>query len=322
MTDVTGDGGARESRALADALWDGVRHRPPIATSDHGLRGWYLRGPYAWVVRRRRTLLWRHRSGEPWLTAQWLLDRAGGSTQARSALRYEGFPGRSPYEPAYQRIVDGRFDVPFVYVAGYSRSGTTSVQNLALAAFAAHVPEGRWDGPGHPLRIWWYPKHDPAVAARIAALAPTARVLACVRPFVDAATSLALYTGRLDPADVQPEWVREQARTWLALARTAAQPQVLTVAFDRIAATNPATLADWVADGLGIEVGAGFDREAAWAELYQGRISPEELDNPYLANLPHIQRPELVGRLSARIADLVAPDRPHLDEAYAAAVKG
>lgn len=80
-------------RQLADALWDGVRHTPPLPPAGDGLRGWYLGGPYATVVERRRQRVWQHRRTEPWLTTQWLLERA--RTPARTCGT-KGCPGSTP----------------------------------------------------------------------------------------------------------------------------------------------------------------------------------------------------------------------------------
>lgn len=312
--------GHPDALALADALWVGVRHTPPIPEASGGVRGWYLSGPYATVVDRRRGRLWRHRSPEPWLTVQWLLDR---SATPRSTLRFEGFPGQHSYEDAYQRVVAGEFTAPFLFVAGYSRSATTSVQNLVLAAFGDHVPPGSWDAPGHPLRLWWYPKHNPAVARQIADLDPQlARVIVCMRPFLDCAASLALYRGFTDPDHVTGPWVAEQMADWRRMAEVARRPHVITFPVDLLASISPAEAADLLAARLGVPTDARLDPETSWDELYAGRISPEELGNPFLSNLPHAVRPELTARLHERIADLVdaGPGINPLEDAYLAAV--
>lgn len=321
MTTTDAPPASSEVADLADALWDGVRYYPPIPTADQGLRGWYLSGPYAEVVRRRRERSWRHRSGEPWLTLQWALDRAGGSPLSRADLRYEGFPGRHSYEDAYRRIARGQFRAPMLYVAGYSRCGTTSMQNLVLAAFSEHVPEGVWDGPGHPLRIWWYPKHDASVARRIADLDPgLARVVLCVRPFVEAAVSLALYTGFLNPDAVRAQWVAQQVAAWSTMTRVASAPTVVTVACGEIAAARPARLAELLASRTGLPIDASFDRDSSWASIYHGRISEEVVANPLLGNLPHAERPQLAERIRERIVDLIDVDQRRLEELYCEAV--
>lgn len=308
------------SREVADALWDGVRHATPLARADGGWRAWYLNGPYARVADRRRSRVWAHRSAEPWLTVQWILER--GATP-RSRLRFEGFPGEHSYEAAYRAVAEGRFDRPFVYVAGFSRSGTTSVQNVVLAAFPDHVPPGSWSDPDHPLRLWWYPKHDVAVARRIAACAPNvARVVLCVRPFVDAAASLALYEGITDSADVTREWVTERAAEWQGLADLAQAPGVVTVPFGALSSSSPAEFAAALADRLGIPASAGIDPTTSWDEVYTGRISPEELDNPYLSNLPHGERPVRTARLRDRVVELLGSAADELEDAYAEMAAG
>lgn len=312
---------AAETTALADALWDGVRHFPPIPTATGGLRGWYLSGPYASVVAHRRRRVWRHRSPEPWLTAQWLMDRLGGGATPRSSLRYEGLPGRHSYESSYRAVAEGRFTAPFVFVAGFGRSGTTSVQNLVLAAFSEHVLPGVWDGPGHPLRLWWYPKHNAAVARRIAGVDPAvARVVVCVRPFVDSAASLALYCGLTDPDAVTSRWVRERAAEWRRMADVACEPGVLSFPFAWLPSISPVEGASFLAEHLGIDMDARLGADTTWDDVYQGRISREELDNPYLGNLPHADRPVLTERLRDRIADVIGSDTDYLDETYLAAV--
>lgn len=315
------NGGSGSTIALADALWDGVRHHSPIPSASGGLRGWYLSGPYASVVARRRARIWRHRSPEPWLTTQWLLDRAAGGRTTRSSLRHDGFPGQHSYEVAYRSVADGRFDAPFLYVAGYSRSGTTSVQNLILAAFDDHVPPGQWDGPGHPLRLWWYPKHNPHVARRIAGLGTdVARVVLCIRPFVDSAASLALYNGLQSPDQITPQWVDWNAHEWRQLAEIAVEDHVVCFPFAMLPGLTPAEGTSFLAEQLGVDPDRPVDRETTWDDIYTGRISSEEIGNPHLGNLPHVERPALTERLRDRITDLVGSRAELLDDTYLAAV--
>ncbi len=312
--------GHPEAVSLADALWTGVRHTPAIPTASGGLRGWYLDGPYAFVVGRRRRRVWGHRSPEPWLTAQWVLDR--GSTP-RSVLRYEGLPGQHSYEDAYRAVAAGTFAAPFVFVAGYGRSGTTSVQNLVLASFGSHVPPGSWDAPDHPLRLWWYPKHNAAVAGQIADLDPAvARVIVCIRPFLESSASLALYRGITEPDQISAEWVAEEASQWRRMAEVARQPHVVPFAFDLLPTTSPQDAAQLMAERLGIAPDARIDPTTTWDDLYVGRISPEELDNPFIGNLPHAQRPRLTARLRDRISALVGSAAVELEDAYAGSVAG
>ena len=303
-------------RQLADALWDGVRHTPPLPPAGDGLRGWYLGGPYATVVERRRQRVWQHRRTEPWLTTQWLLERA---RTPRSYLRYEGLPGQHSYEAAYRAVGAGEFERPFLFVAGFSRSGTTSLQNLVLAAFPQHVPPGRWSDPDHPLRLWWYPKHNASVTRRVAAT-EVARVILCIRPFVDSAASLALYEGRTDPADVTAEWVRAQEDSWSSLADLARTPGVVVIPFSWLASTSPVGVATYLSERIGIPAAPAVDAGTTWDDVYRDRISPEELDNPYLGNLPHGERARMSGGLRDRIADLVGPGADRLDATYRSAI--
>lgn len=307
------------SERISDALWDGVRHEPPVAQAVAGPRSWYLSRIYHPVIRARRERIWAHRSPEPWLSVQWLMERAAGEHPDREYLRYDGLPGQHSYDKAFEAVREGCCDPPFLFVAGYSRSGTTSVQNLVLNRFAAHLPPGRWSDPDHPLRLWWYPKHRAQAAARIAAVGPDdARVVVCIRPFVDAAGSLAIYTGRAHPELVSADWVQEQLDSWTEMAAVCDIPGVVVLTFDTISTAAPSAVATAIADELGIESGS-MDPRTTWSDVYREGISPEVLDDPRLSNLPHSQRSSIGGAVRSRVHELVGRRLGEVEETYARA---
>ena len=68
------------------------------------------------------------------------------------------------------------------------------------------------------------------------------------------------------------------------------------------------------------ETAPAVDAGTTWDDVYRDRISPEELDNPYLGNLPHGERARMSVGLRDRIADLVGPGAERLDATYRSAI--
>ncbi|MFN8172683.1 MAG: hypothetical protein U0R65_12575 [Candidatus Nanopelagicales bacterium] len=302
-------------RQLADALWDGVRHTPPLPPAGDGLRGWYLGGPYATVVERRRQRVWQHRRTEPWLTTQWLLERA---RTPRSYLRYEGLPGQHSYEAAYRAVGAGSSSARSCSSPGSSRSGTTSLQNLVLAAFPQHVPRAAGQIPITRFGCGGTPSTTPRSPS---GGGHGGRPRDLVHPAVHRQCGvLALYEGRTDPADVTAEWVRAQEDSWSSLADLARTPGVVVIPFSWLASTSPVGVATYLSERIGVPAATAVDAGTSWDDVYRDRISPEELDNPYLGNLPHGERARMSGGLRDRIADLVGPGADRLDATYRSAI--
>lgn len=307
------------SAQLADALWDGVRHEPGLPSGGAGWRGWYLTNVYAGVARRRRDRVWQHRSPEPWLSAQILMDRAGGGRTKRSALRWEGFPGQISYEAAYAAVRAGQFTRPYLFVAGYSRTGTTSLQNVVMAAFPDHLQPGRWNDPDRPLWLWWYPKHQAHVARRVAGIDPSlCRVLVTVRRALPSMSSLAVHRGFERAQDVPASWISTEADDWQAMATVAALPGAHAVPFEFLTTSSPAELVDSLQASLGITPVAGAYREASWPDLHLAGVSPDVIDSPRHSNLPHAERVELPRLMAKRIAQVLGPRLDDLDGTYTA----
>ena len=310
------------AQAVADALWDGVRHEPPVASADSGVRSWYLRRVYHPVVVRRRQRVWSRRSPEPWLTAQWLLERSAGQRTDRDYLRFEGLPGQHSYDQAYRAVSLGRYEPPFLFVAGHCRSGTTSLQNLVRTAFPAHITPGEWDAPGHPLRLWWYPKHNDETATRIARLGPSAAVsIVSVRPFAEAAASLAVKDGFESPPDITADWLDEQVGLWTRMAHVTRLPGAIAVAFDMMRQHSPVVVADALADRMSLPR-PEMAESTSWEDVYHRGISPEVLSSPQESHLPHADRRALTRTLQDRITELLGPAAVEIEDLYETCIDG
>lgn len=314
--------GTSRCQDLADALWSGVRHEPPLPTAPSGWRQWYLDHVYGEVVRRRRRRVWSHRSAQPWLTTQWILMRSSGAQVALDDVRYEGLPGAHDYEPAYQDVRHGRFTPPYLFVAGYSRTGTTSVQNVVKDAFPRHLQPGGWNAPGHPLRLWWYPKHNVSVAERLADLGPDlVRVILTVRPAVSSLASHAVYRGFRGPEDLPDAWVQTEADDWLAMTEVGRRPEVLVVDFGLLTQWTPAMLSGWLAERLGLTPTVDDLAGQDWEQVSSAGISPDVIDDVQVSNLPHADRARLLETMSEHIRRTLGPRATELDEAFAAVVR-
>lgn len=304
-------------RAVADGLWTGIRHEPPLPSMAVGWRGWYLDRIFRPIAQRRRERVWSHRNPEPWLTLQSALTRGGRAANARETLRFEGLPGGHSYEDAYLDVVNGRFDVPYIFVAGAMRTGTTSIQNLIMRAFPNHVQPGKWGDPGHPLRLWWYPKHKVVTAQLLATIDPrVCRVLVTIREALPTLASQAVYEGCQRPEDVTREWLDSHVTAWIDMALVAFLPGGLAVDFHDLRHHTPRQTSDKLALSLGLRAAEGQYRQESWRQLSEGGISPDVIDDARYSNLPHEHRAGLALQLSHRIGEMLGGQLDELDDLH------
>lgn len=310
MRSAAADGDSNDRSAegvtIADVLWDGLRYQAPLPEPRRGISGWSTRYAYAPIVRRRRERAWQHRSGEPWLTGQVLLERLAGSRRTRADVRFEGIPSseRPGFDPerAYRGLREAPRKPPFLMVSGYPRSGTTSLQNLVLRAFPDHVPTGTWSGYHEQLFLWSYSKHDAHVVARLANLGPqSTRVLVCMRDFVGAAASWAVYQGATSPEDLSRDWLNEQVHWWRSFLPCLRMPGVHPVEFSQLTSSTPTEAETVLRARMGLGESTPLGADVTWMDLYEGGLSEELLSSERRSNLPSLDRRGSAAVLSVSI---------------------
>jgi len=102
------------------------------------------------------------RNKEPWITVQWLLEYAKGENRCRSQIAREGLipiakDSFAEVQSELMALGNGDHKNPLIFVAGYPRSGTSSLQNVVLAAFPDHLPK---PAEGKTPLMWWELKHN------------------------------------------------------------------------------------------------------------------------------------------------------------------
>jgi hypothetical protein len=277
--------GGRQHEQLSGYLREAMWSEPAPIAPGEGWRRVYRSLVYSRVdeARRRRLRAWR--SPEPWLAVQGALDRLAGGPDVRDALRVEGLRGSRYYPEGTLSIARGEFAPPFLFVAGYPRSGTTSLQNLVLHHFSKHLPEGSWNEPPYSMNLWWYPKHDSRTAVAIGALDPeVARVLLAVRPAVDAMASSAVYQGWFDD-----EWVQEQVEAWRSMLAVAAGQSVITITFEQLTSGSPHDVATAIASRAGVAIDEPAEDEE-WGSLYARGVQDGLVGSAERSNMPDPRR--------------------------------
>jgi len=271
-----------ERRAIADVLWEGMFLDPPKPEMRGRLRNAYRRRLYGPVVEQATTRIRRHVSPDPWLTARCLLEWLAGDGYARSKRRFEGIQGGRTTEDEYRPLLK-RTKLPVLFVAGYPRSGTTSLQTVVRTAFQPNVPEIRTSEMRFSL--WDFPKHSFETAIKLAQFTPAAvEVIWPVRPFVDCAASLVVGRGGYAHVDLSTE-----LQLWESWVPAYLLPSTIVLPFAVVQNSSP-TFLQALLEGLTATVASSpIPHDATYASLMlqSGKGDP---DSPNQSNLPATAR--------------------------------
>jgi hypothetical protein len=300
-----------ERTQVADVLWDAMRIEPEFAEGGSGPMKLWRERLYPWLVSKQVQAMCNHRSPEPWLTANCLMQAASGDGFNKDARRYEGIVGGATTEREYQALVSGEFDAPIIVLGGFPRSGTTSLQTLLRLMYPSHIPEFVTDH--QRFSLWEYPKHDVDALARLAELNQAqVRVVVASRKFEDAAASLAVGRGSIDLVNLELKVSRWQQWMNLALAN-----QVISIPFEVIAARTPAELGARLERILGLPV----EQEVASHETYRSLMSNSgkgDTENPRQSNTPSADRKAELESVREQVISRVGQERiDKLSEIYA-----
>ena len=180
-------------------------------------------------------------------------------------------------------LVDGHVSLPVVVVAGYPRSGTTSLQTVVRAAYRSHIPE--IDTADVRFSLWEYPKHSPgAIRDFVEYAAEDGRVISVVREFVDSAASLVVGRGGKDKVNIELEM--HQWEKWLEIFTL---PRVSVLSFASISSSTPHQLCATVARLVGIEPESPIGENDKFEDLMR-RMGKGDPDSTTQSNLPSAAR--------------------------------
>ncbi len=271
------------ARRMADGLWSAMAVEPDEMPPSTGVRALWRTSVYQPLERASRRRILAHRSPEPFLSLRCATQAASGDGWRRSERRFQGVMGGEASEREYRMLVDGEVQAPLIMVAGYPRSGTTSLQTVVRAAFRHHIPE--LDTAEDRFSLWEYPKHTPTAIASLASGGGSdAAVVCAVRSFVDCAASLVVGRGGTHLVDVAEEQARWEA--WLGLY---AISNVHVIAFETIRASTPLALAGLVARLTGSEPEESISPDDTFAGLMHA-LGKGDPDSPQQSNLPAPRR--------------------------------
>ena len=280
------------SRVLADTLKTALWAEPERHFTGGRVSQWYQRHVYGAIISRRLRRIRAWRNPEPWLTIQVVLEALRGEPSRRNYLRGEGLPGGITYTAGVEAIANLEFQPPFVYVAGYPRSGTTSLQNLVLRSFKSHIPPGEWNVPPHSLRLWWYPKHEVGVARDIADMgSELTRVFLAMRPLEEALASYSAYSG-----DDSQSWIESQIPHWFEMAEMASHPNVMAIPFSTWQDNSPRHAAKILEKASGVAASYIPSELTTWQDIHFEGTSPDMMTLPTKSHLPNDQRKEFIDR--------------------------
>jgi len=208
------------------------------------------------------------------------------------------------------------FSLPFLFIAGYPRSGTTSLQNLIRVGYPEHIPSTqRASGPV----VWWGSKHDVRVANAMLSLGcDSARVLVAVRPFLDAASSWLI----MDGGNANADWVWRQVKAWMAMLDMARSTPAIAIPFEALNSSNPAASLEWISDRIQIQPSQEFDASTSWSDLHERGVAAQNVGVRERSNLPHKERQRALPAARMQIEQVLGPHTLRLlADSYASTIE-
>jgi hypothetical protein len=296
----------QERTQVADILWNAMKIEPEFTSGGSGPMRMWREKTYPWLVKKQIAAMIRHRSPEPWLTANCTMQAISGDGFNRSARRFEGIVGGETTEREYQALKSGGFSAPIVVLGGFPRSGTTSLQTLLRMMYSSRIPEISTEQ--QRFSLWEYPKHDVEAMDELSQSSPgEVRVIAASRRFEDAAASLAVGRGSIDLVDLELKVIRWRA--WMDLALTG---RVTSVPFEAISSLSPREMSNSITRITGLAPENIVAHTDTYKSLMSGSGKGDTL-NPRQSNTPSAERAvelkvvraEVISRVGeTRIAEL------------------
>jgi len=265
-----------------------------------GLRGTWQRLVYEPVVQNCYDAIAQHRNPDPWLTAKCALQFIHGDGFRRSARRFDGLVGGAQTEIEYQWLREGSIELPILMIAGYPRSGTTSLQTVVRTAFASHVPEVQ--SREHRYSLWEYPKHDTQAIGRLASRGPErVRVICAVREFTAAAASLIVGRGSIDAVDI-----RVELQKWESWFEIYAEASTITVPFEVIAELSPARMGTLLAQLTAVAAECSITESATYEQL-MSKAGKGSVTNARQSNVPSTERAQALSEAKQTVVGFLGP---------------
>jgi hypothetical protein len=198
----------------------------------------------------------------------------------------------------YEGTKNQDYALPYVLVAGYPRSGTTTLQNLARNTYPSHFIESKILGR-HSL--WTAAKHEIQVAEDLAHLGTEEAVIfVAMRNFRDAAASLLVARGD-NPTDLH--WEAQRWRQWLALLGS---PNIFPVAFEDVSRKSPYELSMQLAQLSQLKIEHRLRTTDSHSQLYE-LARERDIPDHRKSNLPNAERRSLLSEARAYVDQSIEP---------------
>ena len=300
------------STLIADALWSASLTGEPFQSEGAGLRGAYRSQMFHPLALRTYRLSSERRNPRASRALMHLLERLGGIPSTQTTHPYSHIVGGKESVGEYEATRNQSYALPYVLVAGYPRSGTTTLQNLVRTIYPSHFVESETRGR---ISLWQAAKHEIQVTQEIAKFnSEEAVILIAMRNFRDAAASLLVARGS-NPTDLQ--WEAERWREWSTLLGS---KNVTPIAFEDVSSKSPHELSLQLAQQSRVELETQVTAAHTHSQLYE-LARERDVSDHRKSNLPNAERRQLLAEARAYVASSIEPCLlGELDDIYSSVV--
>ena len=286
------------SHLIADSLWNASLTGAPALIKAAGLKGAYRSRVFHPIASRTYRLSCARRNPRASRPLMNFLERFAGVPASRTTRPYSHLLGGRESVSEYEGTKNQDYALPYVLVAGYPRSGTTTLQNLARNTYPSHFIESKILGR-HSL--WSAAKHEIQVAEDLAHLGTEEAVIfVAMRNFRDAAASLLVARGD-NPTDLH--WEAQRWRQWLALLGS---PNIFPVAFEDVSRKSPYELSMQLAQLSQLKIEHRLRTTDSHSQLYE-LARERDIPDHRKSNLPNAERRSLLSEARAYVDQSIEP---------------
>ncbi len=286
------------SPLIADALWSASLTGEPFQSDGAGLRGAFRSQIFHPLASRTYRLSSERRNPRASRALMHLLERLGGIPSTQTTHAYSHIVGGKESVGEYDATMKQTYVLPYVLVAGYPRSGTTTLQNLVRTIYPSHFVES--ETPGR-ISLWQAAKHEIQVTQELSKFnSEEAVILMAMRNFRDAAASLLVARGG-NPTDL--EWEAERWREWSTLLGS---KNVTPIVFEDVSRKSPHELSLQLAQRSHVELEIQLTAAHTHSQLYE-LARERDVSDHRKSNLPNAERRQLLAEARAYVASSIEP---------------
>lgn len=289
---------ALRSQLVAESLWNASLTGAPALVEATGLKGAYRSRVFHPIATRTYRLSCARRNPRASRSLMNFLERLAGVPASQTTQAYSHLLGGRESLSEYKGTENQDYALPYVLVAGYPRSGTTTLQNLVRNTYQSHFIESKTLGR---YSLWTAAKHEIQVARELATLDnKEAVIFVAMRNFRDAAASLLVARGD-NPTDLH--WEAQRWRQWSALLGS---PNIFPVAFEDVSRKSPYELSMQLAQLSQLKIEHRLKTTDSHSQLYE-LARERDIPDHRKSNLPNAERRELLSEARAYVDQSIEP---------------